>query len=71
MQLTLTPDESRLLIRHLTQEIEHLDAELIHTDKRELQRALAHELDALRGLTERIRFETGERLQQDEPRNIV
>lgn len=55
MQLTLTAEESRLLIRHLTQQIEHLDSELVHTDKRELQRALAEELRALSALTDRIR----------------
>jgi hypothetical protein len=42
-QLTLTPEESALLIHHLTQRIEHLDAELVHTDRRDLQRALADE----------------------------
>jgi len=55
MQLTLTPEESSLLIRHLTQQIEHLDSELVHTDKRDLQRDLARELQALRTLTDRIR----------------
>ena len=55
MHLTLSPEESRLLIRHLTQRIEHLDSELVHTDKRELQRALAEELRALSALTDRIR----------------
>jgi hypothetical protein len=55
MHLTLTPEETRLLLHHLTQRIEHMDAELVHTDKRELQRSLAHELQALRALTERIR----------------
>jgi hypothetical protein len=53
--LTLTPEEARLLLRHLTQRLEHLDAELVRTDKRELQHALALEIDALRTLTERIR----------------
>jgi hypothetical protein len=55
MHLMLTPEESRLLIRNLTHRIEHLDSELVHTDKRELQRALAQELQALSALTDRIR----------------
>jgi hypothetical protein len=55
MQLALTPEESSLLIRNLTQRIEHLDSELVHTDKRDLQRDLARELQALCALTDRIR----------------
>jgi len=55
MHLTLTPEETRLLVNHLTQRIEHMDAELVHTDRRDLQRSLANELQALRALTERIR----------------
>ena len=55
MHLTLTPEETRLLVSHLTQRIEHMDAELVHTDRRDLQRSLASELQALRALTERIR----------------
>ncbi len=55
MHLTLTRDEGRLLLRHLTQHIEHLDDELVHTDKRELQRSLADELDELRSLATRLR----------------
>ena len=41
MQLVLTPAEGKILIRHLTHQADHLDDELVHTDKRELQRALA------------------------------
>jgi hypothetical protein len=54
MYLSLTPEETRLLIHHLTQQVDHMDTELIHTDKRELQRALAKEVEALRTLTDRI-----------------
>ena len=66
MHLTLTPQESRLLIDHLTQQVGHLDEELVHTDKRELQRALATELQALRDLTDRIRAQAA--LYDDEGR---
>jgi hypothetical protein len=55
MHLTLAPEENRLLIHHLVKRIEHMENELVHTDKRELQRSLAHEVDALRALTERLR----------------
>jgi hypothetical protein len=54
MYLSLTTEETRLLIHHLTQQVDHMDNELIHTDKRELQRSLARELEALRTLTDRI-----------------
>jgi hypothetical protein len=55
MHLTLTREEGRLLLRHLTQHLEHLDADLAHTDRRELQHALALELDQLRSLAARLR----------------
>jgi hypothetical protein len=59
MQLTLTPHETTLLVQQLTQHIAHVDEELVHTDKRELQRDIAHELDELRALLERIRSVQG------------
>jgi len=55
MHLALTAEETRLLLHHLAQQIEHMDTELLHTDKRELQRSLAHDLQDLRTLTARIR----------------
>lgn len=55
MQLTLTPDEARLLLSHLAQRIQSLDDELVHTDKRDLQRSLAQDVKALQALTDRIR----------------
>ena len=55
MQITLSSEESHLLLRHLSQHIEQLDNELVHTDKRELQRALSNEVDSLRHLVDRIR----------------
>ncbi len=67
MQLSLSRDEGRLLVRHLDQHIEQLDASLVHTDKRELQRALASELNALRTVTDRIRM----RLDREEMPDVV
>jgi hypothetical protein len=55
MNLTLTSEETGMLLRHLARQIEHMDQELVHTDKRDLQRALARDVDALRALTARIR----------------
>jgi hypothetical protein len=54
MQLTLTSQETRLLLHHLTDRIEHLETELIHTDKHELQHSLTQEVQALRALLGRI-----------------
>ncbi|HEY8090335.1 MAG TPA: hypothetical protein VIF09_20880 [Polyangiaceae bacterium] len=56
MQLTLTTDETRLLIQHLVRRIDEMDAELVHTDKRELQRGLARDLQMLRALTDKVRL---------------
>lgn len=55
MHLTLTPEETKVLLHHLAARIEYMDAELVHTDKHDLQRALAGELQTLRSLTDRIR----------------
>jgi hypothetical protein len=49
-----------LLLRHLTQRIEQIDNELVHTDRRALQHSIAHEVQELRALTDRIRS-VGER----------
>jgi hypothetical protein len=54
MQLTFTSQETRLLLHHLTERIGHLETELIHTDKRELQHSLTQEVQALRALLGRI-----------------
>ena len=67
MQLTLAPEETRLLLHHLTQRIEHMDAELVHTDKRELQHSLAHELQKLKALKERIRSSADASPEQPTP----
>ncbi len=55
MMLKLTPTEAELLLYHLSKRIEHVDAELVHTDKRDLQRSLAEDLRSLRALESRIR----------------
>jgi hypothetical protein len=55
MQLNLSPEEAVFLTRHLNRHIEAVDAELIHTDKRQLQRELAAELAKLKELQERLK----------------
>ena len=61
MQLTLETEEARLLVRYLGQQLEHMDDELIHTDKRELQRELVSEMKVLRALTDRIASSVAQR----------
>jgi hypothetical protein len=55
MLVTLTSEDIDRLVQHLTQRIAYIDGELVHTDKRDLQRALAEELQALHVLTDKIR----------------
>ena len=55
LQLQLTDDEARLLASHLSWHLRQLDAELIRTDKHELQHALAVETEEIRHLVDRLR----------------
>ena len=59
MQLDLSLEEVNFLSRHLNRHIEAVDAELIHTDKRQLQRELAAEVAKLKELQERLKGLTG------------
>ena len=52
--LELTESETRLLATHLERHLEHLDAELVRTDKHELQHALAREIEVLRSIVGRL-----------------
>lgn len=54
MQLDLSPEEARFLKEHLTAHIAQVDNELVHTDKREMQRALASDIDHLRRIERRL-----------------
>lgn len=54
MNLDLTPSEARFLLEHLTRHLAHVDDELIHTDKRQMQRALAQDLHQLEVIRERL-----------------
>lgn len=55
MQLDLSREEAVFLSRHLNRHIEAVDAELIHTDKRQLQRELAVDVAKLKELQERLK----------------
>jgi uncharacterized protein YukE len=59
MQLQLTTEDVVLLVRQLNKRIEHVEDELAHTDKRELQRALVKDVQAMRNLAQRIESSLG------------
>jgi len=50
VQLTLTTDEVNFLAAHLARHIASMETELAHTDKRELQHALAEDVRKLRAI---------------------
>jgi hypothetical protein len=52
--LDLTEEERILLTTHLHRHIHHLDAELVRTDRREFQHALAAEIEQLRTIARRL-----------------
>jgi hypothetical protein len=54
MQLNLTDEEARLLALHLTKHIKHVDDELVHTDKRSMQRELALDERRLVSILEKL-----------------
>src|SRR5258708_4487367 len=71
MNFPLTNDEARFLVRHLTHWTEHLDSDLVHTDRRDLQRSLAGELATLRALTDRLRSMTEQETEQETTPDFV
>jgi hypothetical protein len=54
MQLELTTEDARFLHEHLVRHLRSLEDELVHTEKRDLQRALAADAKHLRELVDRI-----------------
>ena len=54
MNLELSLEEARFLKRHLAYYIHEVDNELIHTDSRDLQRALVDDLEHLRSIERKI-----------------
>ena len=55
IQLELSPNEARLLALHLEQHLQRLDADLVRTDKFDLQHSLAREIAELRDVADRLR----------------
>jgi len=54
-QLELSPHEARLLTLHLEHHLRRLDADLVRTDKHDLQHSLARDIAALQGVEDRLR----------------
>ncbi|HTJ83246.1 MAG TPA: hypothetical protein VL400_16115 [Polyangiaceae bacterium] len=54
MNLELSNHQALLLREHLKRHIEHVDNELVHTDKRQLQRELAHDEALLLEILEKL-----------------
>lgn len=55
MNLELSPEEASLLATHLERHIERVDNELVHTDKRQMQRELANDEQRLVEILKRLR----------------
>ena len=55
MQLDLTVEEIRLLRQHLARHLDHVEAEVVGTDRRDLRHALAQELEMLRFIERKLR----------------
>jgi hypothetical protein len=58
MNLEISPLEAQLHRTHLRHHLAHVEQELVHTDKAELQHSLAKELENLRALLSRIDAQT-------------
>ena len=54
VELQLTHEEAGLLAKHLGRYLVHLDAELVRTDKHELQQSLAREIESLQTIADRL-----------------
>jgi hypothetical protein len=54
MRCDVNTADALFLHEHLTRDLERLESELVHTDKRSMQRELAAEVQRLRELIARI-----------------
>jgi hypothetical protein len=54
MQLDLSPDDARFLHQVLERHLQEMENELVHTDKRDMQREIAADTRRLRALLDRI-----------------
>ena len=73
MQLDLSDEEARLLQLHLERHIKRVDDELVHTDSRTMQRALARDEARLLSILEKLEARLGSAplsdAEQDGPRS--
>jgi hypothetical protein len=53
--LELSMDDARLLQRHLAWHIAEVDDELVHTEKRQMQREVARDADQLRRIESQLK----------------
>ncbi|HEX4517497.1 MAG TPA: hypothetical protein VH054_28320 [Polyangiaceae bacterium] len=58
MNLQISPQDAQLLRTHLARHLEHVENELVRTDKVELQHSLARDLENLRALLRRLDAQT-------------
>ena len=54
MELTISPAEAAFLSSHLRRHLQDVENELAHTEKHELQHALARDLELLQKLVDRF-----------------
>lgn len=54
MQLDLSSTEADFLALHLRRYAEHVQIDLAHTDRKELQHALAGDLERIRAILDRL-----------------
>lgn len=55
MRLDLEPEDARLLQTQLTRRLDELEVELVHTDDREMHRALRADMARLQALIARVK----------------
>jgi hypothetical protein len=60
MRIDLTDSQAKLLSVHLNRHIEHVENELVHTDKVQMQHDLAREVGLLREIQQRINAQIGQ-----------
>jgi hypothetical protein len=54
MQIDLSIEDARFLHQQLTRHIEEMETEIVHTDKRDMQREIAADARRLRAILARI-----------------
>jgi hypothetical protein len=64
MHLDLSPDEARFLKAQLARHLAEVEDELVHTEARDLQTALATDLERLRTIEDRLAHLIEDRAQR-------